>query len=81
MFTKICYIVCSFFYVFMRKLRTGLIPVMFLTPVERVDGCHLFIRQLEVEYGNVLLDVVGIARTGNDHDAFLQIPAQDDLCR
>ena len=37
---------------------------MFLVPVERVDACHFLRCQLEVEHGDVLFLVIGIARTG-----------------
>ena len=54
---------------------------MFLVPVECVDACHFLRSQLEVEHGDILFLVVGIARTGDDCHAMLQVPAQDDLCR
>lgn len=64
---------------FMRKLRIGLIPVMFLVPVESRYLRHLVIGQREVEYGDILLYVVRIARTGDSHHAPLQMPAEYDL--
>ena len=52
---------------------------MFLVPVEGGNPCHFLIGETEIEDGDVLLDVVGIARTGNGHHAALQMPAEDDL--
>ena len=33
---------------------------MFLIAVECIDDRHFFIRQLEIEYGNVLLDMFSL---------------------
>ncbi len=55
------------------------VPIVFLIPVKGGNPCHFLIAQTEIKDGDVFLDVVGIARTGNSHHAALQMPAEDDL--
>lgn len=52
---------------------------MLLVSIERGYLCHFIIGQRKVENRDILLDMVGIARTGNDDHAPLQVPSEDDL--
>src|SRR5262245_36423482 len=50
-----------------------------LTPVERIDRCHLLGGQLEVEHVEVLLHSLTVHRLRGDDVAALDVPAEDDL--
>ena len=58
------FIVCSSF----------LIPIVLFIPVQCGDLCHFLIGQLEAEQIKVFPDMVGVAGTGDDHNASLEVP-------
>ena len=52
---------------------------MLFIPVQGVDLSHFLIGQREAVKLCIFLDMLRIAGTGDDHHAFLQIPAEDHL--
>ena len=56
-----------------------LVPIVLFVPVKGVDLRHFRIGQLEAVQFGVLLDMIGIAGTGDDHHALLEIPAKNYL--
>ena len=47
--------------------------------IERRDGSHVRIRELEIEHGDVLRHALLLHRLGNDNDVALQKIAKRDL--
>ena len=46
---------------------------------ERTYLPHLVVAEGKVKYLDVFLDIIGVGGTGDDGEAFLNVPAQDDL--
>ena len=55
------------------------IPIVLFAPIQGIDTVHFSLRQFKAESVQIFTDVIGIAGTGDDHHALLQIPTQDHL--
>src|SRR5690606_481009 len=47
--------------------------------IERIDALAVLVIVLEAEHVDILLDALGVGGFGNDDQALVQLPAQDDL--
>ena len=52
---------------------------MLLPSIQSCDLLHLLIAEFETKQVKILADMLRVGGARNDHDAALQVPAQDDL--
>lgn len=58
-----------------------LVPIVLFVPVKGIDLRHFCIGQRKVIQLCIFLDMVWVARTGNNHHTLLQVPAENYLGR